>query len=208
MKPLFRKVKEWVTENAAALLASKDSTDELLEVVWPFAIETLDDIFSKYLPPAAVLAVVHSWMRGDSFEKIMSVWSDNAGAIRHGEGTRKTKMEDIAELCENAIGYQSTLIVAAIGEMLGALEIDNAEDTVRALGTLQKQLKYGIADPDEIALYELGFADRVVVQVLRPIVSGADGRSVKRRIQNSAVALKDELNRFPRYFTVCLSGLI
>lgn len=203
-----QKVKEWVTENAAALLASKDSTDELLEVVWPFAIETLDDIFSKYLPPAAVLAVVHSWMRGDSFEKIMGVWSDNAGAIRHGEGTRKTKMEDIAELCENAIGYQSTLIVAAIGEMLGALEIDNAEDTVRALGTLQKQLKYGIADPDEIALYELGFADRVVVQVLRPIVSGADGRSVKRRIQNSAVALKDELNRFPRYFTVCLSGLI
>ena len=203
-----QKVKDWVTENAAGLLASIGSEDELLDLVWPFVIEVLDEIFSKYLPPAAVLAVVHSWMRGDSFERIMGVWSDNAGAIRHGEGTRKTKMEDIAELCENAIGYQSTLIVAAIGEMLGALEIDDAEEAVRALGMLQKQLKYGIADPDEIALYELGFADRVVVQVLRPIVSAADGRSMRRRIRNSAAALHEGLNRFPRYFNICLSGLM
>ena len=117
-------------------------------------------------------------------------------------------MEDIAELCENAIGYQSTLIVAAIGEMLGALEIDDAEEAVQALGILQKQLKYGIADPNEIALYEFGFADRVVVQVLRPIVSAADGRSMRGRIRNSAVALQEELNRFPRYFNICLSGLM
>jgi POLQ-like helicase len=203
-----QKVKDWVTANAAGLVASIQSTDELLKLVWPFVIEVLDEIFSKYLPPAAVLAVVHSWVRGDTFEKIMGVWSDNDGAIRYGEGTRKTKMEDIDELCENAIGYQSTLIVAAIGEMLVALEIDDAEEGVRALGTLQKQLKYGIADPDEIALYELGFADRVVVQVLRPIVSAADGRSMRRRIRNSTVALREELDRFPRYFNICLSSLM
>jgi hypothetical protein len=92
--------------------------------------------------------------------------------------------------------------------MLVALEIDDAEEGVRALGTLQKQLKYGIADPDEIALYELGFADRVVVQVLRPIVSAADGRSMRRRIRNSTVALREELDRFPRYFNICLSSLM
>ena len=84
----------------------------------------------------------------------MGIWNDNDGAIRHGEGTRKTKMQDIAELCENAIGYQSTLIVAAIGEDVpGALDIDDTEDAIRAMGILQKQLKYGIVDPDEIALY-------------------------------------------------------
>jgi hypothetical protein len=77
------------------------------------------------------------------------------------------------------IAYQSTLIVAAIGEILGALDIDDAEDAIRALGILQKQLKYGIVDPDEIALYEVGFADRVVVQVLRPIVSAAAGRNIR-----------------------------
>jgi superfamily II DNA/RNA helicase len=202
-----QRVKDWVRENAAGLLASIHSTDELLKLVWPFVIEVLDEIFNRYLPPSAVVAVVHSWVQGDSFETIMGIWNDNDGAIRHGEGTRKTKMEDIAELCENAIGYQSTLIVAAIGEMLGALDIDDAEDAIRALGILQKQLKYGIVGPDEITLYELGFADRVVVQVLRPIVSGAEGRNIRVRIRTSAPALQDALNRFPRYFSVCLESL-
>jgi hypothetical protein len=203
-----QKVRVWTEENSAGLVASMQSTDELLKLVWPFVIDILDETFSKYLPPAAVLPVVYSWVHGESFETILGVWSDNDGSIRWGKRTRKTKMDDIAELCENAIGYQSTLIVAAIGEMLGALEIDGAEEAVRALGTLQKQLKYGIADPDEIALYELGFADRVVVQFLRPIVSAADGLGMRRRIRNSAVALRKELDRFPRYFDICLSSLM
>jgi POLQ-like helicase len=203
-----QKVKEWVTENSSGLLASIHSTEELLTLLWPFVTAVLEEIFSKYLPSSAVFAVVQSWIRGESFETISGVWSKNDGAIRHGEGTRKTKMEDIAELCENAIGYQSTLIVAAIGEMLGTLELDDVEEAINALGIFQKQLKYGIADPDEIALYELGFADRVVVQLLRPIVIAAEGRTVRARIRNSAAAIQNALNQFPRYFGVCLSSLL
>jgi POLQ-like helicase len=98
--------------------------------------------------------------------------------------------------------------VAAIGEMLGTLELDDVEEAINALGIFQKQLKYGIADPDEIALYELGFADRVVVQLLRPIVIAAEGRTVRARIRNSAAAIQNALNQFPRYFGVCLSSLL
>ena len=47
-----QRVKEWVRENAAGLLASIHSTDELLKLVWPFVIEVLDEIFNRYLPPS------------------------------------------------------------------------------------------------------------------------------------------------------------
>ena len=117
-------------------------------------------------------------------------------------------MEDIAELCENVIGYQSTLIVAAIAEILASFDHEDAEDAIRALGLLQKQLKYGISNPDEIAIYELGFADRVGAQALGPINAAADGQTMRRRIRKSAPVLQEALSRFPRYFNVCLLSLL
>jgi hypothetical protein len=117
-------------------------------------------------------------------------------------------MEDIEDLCENAISYQSTLIIAAITEILVSFEREDTEDAIRTLSALQKQLKYGILDSDEIAIYELGFADRIVAQALRPIISAAEGQALRTRIRNSATALREVLNRFPRYFDACLSSLL
>ena len=201
-------IKKWVEENSDGLIASADSTENLLVLLWPLVVQILDEEFSRFLPASAILPVVRSWIRGDNFEAIMETWHDNDGAIRHGQRSRKTKMEDIAELCENAIGYQSTLVVAAIAEILGSFNREDTEDVIQVLGVLQKRLKYGISDPDEIAIYELGFADRVVVQALRPLIAVAEGRTMRGRIRNSAAEVQGALNRFPRYFSACLSSLL
>jgi superfamily II DNA/RNA helicase len=201
-------VKEWVEENVARLTASADSTEDLLILLWPCVTSVLQEEFSRYMPTSAVFPVVQSWTRGESFETIMKIWLTNGGAIRHGQGTRKTRMEDIEDLCENAISYQSTLIIAAITEILVSFEREDTEDAIRTLSALQKQLKYGILDSDEIAIYELGFADRIVAQALRPIISAAEGQALRTRIRNSATALREVLNRFPRYFDACLSSLL
>jgi superfamily II DNA/RNA helicase len=202
------RIREWLEENISSLIDSADSAETLLSLVWPFVADILDEEFGRYLPASAVFPVVQSWARGENFETIMEVWHANDGAIRHGTGTRRTKMEDIAQLCENAVGYQGTLIIAAIAEILGTFNHEDTEDVIRALGVLQKQLKYGISDPEEIALYELGFADRVVAQALRPIVAAAEGQSIRTRIRNSSMTMQKALGRFPRYFGVCLSSLL
>ena len=164
---------------------TRATVSPLLGLIWPLITEMLVDALGRYLPVTAILPVVHSWIAGDSYAQIFAVWVSNGGGIRFGEKTRKTKMEDIVELCENSIGYQSTLIVAAIAEILVSLNVDGADGCIRTLGTLQKRLKYGVADSEELALYELGFADRVVAQALRPIIASADGRTVRRRLRNS-----------------------
>ncbi len=117
-------------------------------------------------------------------------------------------MEDIVEICDNTIGYQSTPMIAGVAENLGVLNPDGAADCIRNLGTLQKQVKYGIADADEIVIYELGFADRVIAQALRPVIASAEGRTVRQRLRNRAGAVRETLQRFPRYFSVCLSSLL
>jgi POLQ-like helicase len=202
------RINTWVAENTQALIVAGGSDTALLGLLLPLITELLVDTLGRYLPPAAVLPVVHSWIAGDTYAQIMAVWLSNGGAIRHGEKTRKTKMQDIVQLCENDIGYESTLIVAAVAEILGSLSIDGATSCIESLGTLLKRLKYGIAHADEIALYELGFADRVVAQTLRPIIASAEGQTARRRLRNSESAVRDTLERFPRYFSACLSSLL
>jgi len=201
------RIMAWTSENAGLLLEA-DSATALLELVWPLITEVLSENLDRYLPDTAILPVVQSWASGNSYAEILAGWISDGGAIRFGKTTRKTKMEDIVELCDNTIGYQSTLVIAAIAENLGVLNPDGAADCIRNLGTLQKQVKYGIADADEIAIYELGFADRVVAQALRPVIASAEGRTVRQRLGNSAGAVRETLQRFPRYFSVCLSSLL
>ena len=180
----------------------------LLELLWPLITEVLSDDLDRYLPGTAVLPVAQSWVAGDSYAGIFAAWVSAGGSIRFGEKTRKTKMDDIVELCDNVIGYHSTLVIAAAAEHLGGLTVDGAADCVLNLGTLQKQVKYGLSDIDEIALYEMGFADRVVAQALRPVIASAGGRTVRGRLRHSADAVRETLEQFPRYFSVCLSSLL
>ncbi len=202
------RIMTWVADNTQALTVAGGSDTALLGLLWPLITELLADTLGRYLPPPAVLPVVHSWIAGDTYAQIMAVWLSNGGAIRHGDKTRKTKMQDIVQLCESDIGYESTLIVAAVAEILGSLGIDGSTSCIESLGTLLKRLKYGIAHADEIALYELGFADRVVAQTLRPIIASAEGQTARRRLRNSESAVRDTLQRFPRYFSACLSSLL
>jgi hypothetical protein len=201
------RIMAWTAENAQ-LLVDANSTSALLELLWPLITEVLSDDLDRYLPGTAVLPVAQSWVAGDSYAEILAAWVWAGGSIRFGEKTRKTKMDDIVELCDNVIGYHSTLVIAAVAEHLGGLTVDGAADCVLNLGTLQKQVKYGISDIDEIALYEMGFADRVVAQALRPVIASARGRTVRGRLRRSADAVRETLGQFPRYFSACLSSLL
>src|SRR6185437_13044706 len=121
-----------------------DSTNGLLELVWPLITEVLSQSLDRYLPGAAILPVVQSWVAGNSYADILAGWIADGGAIRFGKTTRQTRMEDLVELCDNVIGYQSTLVIAAVAENLGVLNPDGVAECIRNLGTLQKQVKYGI----------------------------------------------------------------
>ncbi|HTS59077.1 MAG TPA: DEAD/DEAH box helicase [Terriglobales bacterium] len=197
----------WTAENAQFLVGT-NSTSALLELLWPLIKEVVSDELDRYLPESAVLPAVQSWVAGHSYAEIFSAWVSAGGSMRWGKKTRKTKMDDVVELCDNAIGYQSTLVIAAVAEHLGAVTIDGAADCVLNLGTLQKQVKYGISEIDEIALYEMGFADRIVARALRSVIAPARGRTVRGRLRLRADAARQTLQHFPGYFSVCLSSLL
>ena len=206
----IQRVRDWVQENEATLLMEDLTDDLLLAMLWPLIAEVLGDkVIGKYLPPEGILPIALRWVGGESYLQIFHAWEANNGSIRWGTKTRKLKMDDVVSLCDNVIGYQSTLIVAAVAEMLAQVSGQEMAATAQtSLAYLVKRMKYGLSHPDEIAPYELGFADRVAVgrlrSVLRQTMQPVPIRSRLRDSDGTSAVLAS----LPRYFEECYDSVV
>lgn len=205
----IQRVRDWVEADQAFLLRPDNTEEQLLAHVWPLVVEIVgEDKVGKFLPSDQVLPTILLWVSGVSFQQIITVWVANGGCIRWGEGTRTTTMEDMVHLCENVIAYESTLVLAAVSEMLATVAGKDAVSLVQTvLAQLLKRMKYGLSHPDEIALYELGFSDRVGARRIRLALPEEPGGSIRSRLRNSA-GLGEALNTLPLYFRKCYKGLM
>ena len=204
-----QRVRDWVESNQIVLIQQELSDEALLAIVWPLIIEILGDAkVGKYLPAEQMLPDVLRWISGANFAQMLSDWQADGGTIRHGKKTRTATLDDIVNLCENVIGYDSTLIIAAISEMLGNVAgIDAAAGAQAALSHLLKRLKYGVSHPDEIALYELGFADRVAAKRIRVLISANDESPIRARLRENE-NVENALASLPRYFRECYDSVV
>jgi hypothetical protein len=200
---------EWTIENRPNLSFAGSNEDELLEATWPLIAEVLSErVFDKYSPAEAVAQLVRGWITNSPFSTLFEEFRAAQGVKRWGKGTTQVKLEDMVDICENAFGFESTLVLAAIAEVLASLNDESLEATINGLGILQKRLKYGVADGESIALYELGFADRVVAGELSKILNNGVGEPIRQRIREREEVLRFVLSLYPHYFTVCFNGLV
>jgi len=204
-----QRVRNWVQSNQTLLMQEGLSDETLLSIVWPLIIEILGDAkVGKYLPTAQMLPNALRWISGANFAQMLRDWQAEGGTIRHGQKTRMATLADIVNLCENVIGYDSTLIIAAISEMLGSVAgIEVATGSQAALSHLLKRLKYGVSHPDEIALYELGFADRVAANRIRVLIFDNTETSIRIRLRENE-DMGNVLASLPRYFRECYESVV
>jgi POLQ-like helicase len=197
------RIREWVVINQAALLELDGQA--LFAFVWPIIIELLaEEIFDKFSPPEAVFALATGWLAGHNFETLFENWTAAGGAKKHGAKTRELRIEDIVDLAEHSIGYESTLVIAAVAEFLAEIAPLEAVEPVRRLNLLQKRMKYGVKDADSTALYELGFADRAILEELQAILAVDASLSVRARLRAGRDAASGVVAAYPLYFNQCL----
>ncbi len=93
-------------------------------------------------------------------------------------------------MCENCIGLKGMLILGAVIELVRAKE--GIEDTLipETLRQFQKTMKYGLKEIQSIALYEMGFSDRVISQKLSDIFIKKGAKVSKNQITE----FKDEFH--------------
>lgn len=142
----------------------------------------------------------HMWRSGRPFCEIYEIFNTNKVKV----GRRFVTRDDVVALCESGFGFEAAMIAASASDL--AEDID--ESTQRALASLQRSLRYGLSSETEIALYEAGFADRVVVARIASYFEGVSTRSGVRSVCRAQCGdLETEISCFPSYFTKTLYEL-
>ena len=105
-------------------------------------------------------------------------------------------MSDIISICDNGLGYETSMVLNAINNNLEKIIGDEFE----VLTKLIKRLKYGLPLEKEINIYELGFSDRIVAQVIGQEINSVSKDRIKNEIKRKSIELKDRLMEYPSYY--------
>ena len=71
---------------------------------------------------------------------------------------------------------------------------------LEVLTMLIKRLKYGLPLEKEINIYELGFSDRIVVQVIGQEINSVSKNQIRNEIKRKSIEMKCKLTEYPTYY--------
>ncbi len=196
----------WVDEAREELLAL-DSNEAWLSRIWELFVQQSDDKFFHTVEPndlSQQLAIM--WLNGCPYKAIYAHAERKNASKPSGKAKRRKLTEDeIMIFCENTLGFDCTLVLAAVAQFLFGENSINNEDAA-ALTVFQKSLKYGLPDEQTISCYESGFADRVIAQHLSSVVrsDGFQGRFFSAAIAMHKDRIQTSLRQYPSYFETVL----
>lgn len=200
----------WIESHLIELKAI-EGHEALLRFLWPLVAEGIgNSTFKKCDKPELLIEVAISWLTGVSFHQLFEYLRRNDVKVIAGKQRRELKIEHVVDMCENAFAYDGALRIGAVADLLAARDDEECEGLVQSLNELHKRFKYGLPFSSAIALYECGFADRVIANDLSAVIGVAPktrSRTIQLLKENEAAA-QISLSAYPDYFGVVLGGLL
>lgn len=199
----------WISSNIENL-SKTDSTDrDLIVLIWPLIIEyTRSRLLRKCRPPQAAQEITQGWLNGDAFSVIHDSIASLKPHVGDGDRPRKLTIENIVEICENALAFDGAMLIGAIAEVTNYLRPED-ELLRKRLELLQKRMKYGLPQESHVAIYESGFSDRVVADDISQIIGQCSSRrQVIRELHSKESAIRTAIDRYPDYFRHILDQLL
>lgn len=194
-------VERWVTDNNKTLL-SLNSNEEWLEMVWALFAELVDDKFFHFVAPKSLpIQLAHLWLQGKPYQQLFQHSETEKGTKPWGKQRRSLTENDIIDFCDRTLGFECSLILAAVAQFLFG-EKGLLEESTAALPLFQKALKYGLPNLPTISCYEHGFADRILAQRLCDALraEGFSENNFKPALKSHRTQIKTVLNDYPSYF--------
>jgi hypothetical protein len=203
-------VEQWVNENREFLL-TLDSNENWLAMVWALFSEQSDDKFFHAVEPKSLaIQLATQWLHGSPYFELFAHSSAEEGSKPWGaEKRRRLTEDDVVEFCESTLGFECSLVLAAVAQFLFGENGINDERSA-ALTLFQKALKYGLPDWPSISCYEQGFADRVVAQRLCNSAreDGFSGKLFAPALVSHRGRIEEVLAGYPSYFESVLVGRV
>ena len=195
-------LKEWVQENKASILSCENEED-LLGVLTKIIIDFSNNKEMRKLSIENLNYISQLWIKGISYFQILESCTDKSISIEKRGKLKPIDMSDIISICDNGLGYETSMVLNAINNILEEL----VGEELDVLTMLIKRLKYGLPLEKEINIYELGFSDRIVVQVIGQEINSVSKNQIRNEIKRKSARLEDKLSDFPSYYTQIINEM-
>jgi len=194
----------WVSQNLITIQASTEE-EELLTNLWTVVQELISNkSFRTCNFPDVLESVALMWISGKAFYQIFQEHLSDSRI-----GRLHCNIRHVVDLCENGLGYDGTLVIGAVAELLDLYEGDNITLKER-IYRLQKRLRYGLPSQLDVSIFELGFADRVIAQEIARIIRPSE--AIKSDVITALREKKEEvynlLGEYPAYYRMQAQNII
>jgi len=203
-------IEGWVQSKADSLLSIVDET-EALDLVWPLLTRHIKDgIFTKFDKPEVLIEIAHGWISGKSFNDLLKVVHTRKAKMIWGSRRRVFKIDHVVDVCEGTLAYDGALVVGAVCEFIETLDRDGTGELIDRLQLFQKRLKYGLPTETTIALYELGFSDRVISQDLAASLNleATQKKDLVKALKQDCDGARAVMEKYPSYFQERMNDLL
>lgn len=150
-------------------------------------------VFTKFDKPEVLKEIAHGWISGKPFSDLLKIIRKQKVKMIWGTHRMEFKIDHIVDVCEGTFAYDGALVVGAVCEFIEPLDQDGTGNLINRLQIFQKRIKYGLPTETTIALYELGFSDRVIAQDLAVSLNLA--ATQKKDIVKALKKIRTELGR-------------
>lgn len=188
-------LKVWVHENRTSIL-SCENEEVLLSFLTDIIIEFSNNKEIRKLSKENLNFISQLWIKGNSYFQILLRCTEESIRIEKRGKLKPIDMSDIISICDNGLGYETSMILNSINNILEEL----VGEKIDVITKLTRRLKYGLSLDKEINIYELGFLDRIVVQLISQEIKSQSKDQIRNEIKRQKARLKDKLSDFPSYF--------
>lgn len=202
-------ISDWISQHVDDLAACNNDS-EMLILLWPLLSSNVHNkSFASCDKPEVLLDIAKAWIEGAPFYSLFEMLLAVDAKMIAKTQKRQYRIENAVDICENGLAYDGMLVLGAISELLQLIAIENRENLVNSLSSLQKRMKYGLPTPMSVLIYELGFSDRVVALDLSVVFE--DLQPDKEIVFHSLKAREEQvfqvLDKYPFYFSEVYKSL-
>lgn len=187
---------EWVQENRTSIL-SCEREEDLLNILTEIIIVFSNNKEIGKLSIENLNYISQLWINGISYFQILESCTEKLIKIEKRGKLKPIDLSDIISICDNGLGYETLMILNAVNNILEELFGEKMEVLTRLI----RRLKYGLSLEKEINIYELGFSDRIVVQLIAQEINSLSKNQIRSEIKQKSSRIEDKLSDFPSYYT-------
>jgi len=199
-----KKLLDLISEKKDDLFNANSDTDIIELTIFDVVANSKKSIVKKVNGKDTFKIICELWINGKSYYEIFLECKRQNLIIKNRKTNPNIKLEEIVEMCDDFFSYEYSYFIDELQSVIGE---DNG-----VLNLFQEKLKYGLPDRISIFVYELGFSDRYIAQLISNEISNEfdeleNKDKVIQVIKLHKQKLKEILLSYPTYFEKMLENI-